>query len=63
MGLNLKTYKVLSFDIYGTLIDWESVIFQQLLPFLHRVLFSQFKKSVSEREFFLSAYNTLELEI
>ena len=34
--LDLKKFRVLTFDCYGTLIDWESGILQALLPVLFR---------------------------
>ncbi|RDW85931.1 hypothetical protein BP5796_04256 [Coleophoma crateriformis] len=34
MPLDLTEYKVLSFDIYGTLINWEKGIYEQLLELL-----------------------------
>ena len=34
---SLTSFKVLSFDCYGTLIDWESGIFRQLRPLLDRL--------------------------
>jgi 2-haloalkanoic acid dehalogenase type II len=32
----LSEYKALSFDCYGTLIDWETGIYRQLIPLLER---------------------------
>ena len=34
MRLQLSDYKVLTFDCYGTLIDWESGIWDALQPLL-----------------------------
>ncbi len=34
--LELKKFRVLTFDCYGTLVDWESGILQALLPILFR---------------------------
>jgi len=34
--LDLKKFRVLTFDCYGTLIDWESGILQAILPILFR---------------------------
>jgi 2-haloalkanoic acid dehalogenase type II len=34
--MNLSDFKVLSFDCYGTLIDWESGILTALRPLVHR---------------------------
>jgi len=33
---NLAEFKVLSFDCYGTLIDWETGILETLAPWLER---------------------------
>ena len=66
MGFDLTHYKVLSFDIYATLIDWEPAIFQQLLPLLHRLPPTHPQRHASEAEqgkYLLGAYNALELEI
>lgn len=35
--MNLRDYKVLTFDCYGTLIDWESGIYTALQPLLEKV--------------------------
>ncbi|CZT09312.1 related to hydrolase (HAD superfamily) [Rhynchosporium agropyri] len=37
MAFNPTEYKVLSFDIYGTLIDWELGIYQGLQPLLSKL--------------------------
>ena len=37
MNYDLTRTKVLSFDVYATLIDWEAGIFQQLSPLLGRL--------------------------
>ncbi len=34
--MNLSSIRALSFDCYGTLIDWETGIFEAMLPWLHR---------------------------
>ena len=34
---NLKDFKLLSFDVYGTLVDWESGIYNELGPLLERL--------------------------
>jgi 2-haloalkanoic acid dehalogenase type II len=36
-SFDLTSYKALSFDIYATLIDWETGILSQLLPLLSRL--------------------------
>ncbi|KAL7931463.1 HAD-like domain-containing protein [Trichoderma chlorosporum] len=36
-SFDLTSYKALSFDIYATLIDWESGIFSQLFPLLEKL--------------------------
>lgn len=66
MGFDFTNYKVLSFDIYATLIDWESAIFNELLPLLHRLPPTQPQRHASEleqRKYLLGAFNALELEI
>ena len=35
--MKLTEYKVLSFDCYGTLIDWESGILENLWPLIHKL--------------------------
>ncbi|KAN0108167.1 S-2-haloacid dehalogenase [Hyaloscypha variabilis] len=37
MAFDPTSYKLLSFDIYGTLIDWETGIYTSLLPLLTRL--------------------------
>ena len=34
--MKLTDFRVLTFDCYGTLIDWESGIYTGLLPLLHK---------------------------
>src|SRR5665811_1730058 len=34
--MNLSNFKVMSFDCYGTLVDWESGILTALRPLAHR---------------------------
>lgn len=54
--LDLNAYKVLSFDCYGTLIDWESGILAALKPLL-------FRHSISARDGeLLRMYGELERE-
>ena len=35
--MRLSDFKVLTFDCYGTLIDWESGIFEALKPLTSRI--------------------------
>jgi 2-haloalkanoic acid dehalogenase type II len=61
-------YKLLSFDIYGTLIDWESGIFEALLPLLSKLSENDPRHpsqntAEKNRSFILSEYTTLELAI
>jgi 2-haloalkanoic acid dehalogenase type II len=37
MVLDLTDYKLLSFDIYATLIDWETGIYDALMPLIYRL--------------------------
>jgi 2-haloacid dehalogenase len=57
LGVDFATHEVLSFDCYGTLIDWESGIADALLPILatHGVQM--------QREKWLTTYARLESEI
>ncbi|KAE8440460.1 hypothetical protein EG329_007592 [Mollisiaceae sp. DMI_Dod_QoI] len=68
MVLNPKDFKVLSFDIYGTLINWESGIFEALLTLASKLPASDshHPSNNSEREnriFLLTAYTNLEQAI
>lgn len=66
MGFDLTHYKVLSFDIYATLIDWEPAIFQDLLPLLHRLPPThpqRHSSDLEQRKFLLGACSALEGEI
>ncbi|KAH8587131.1 S-2-haloacid dehalogenase [Bisporella sp. PMI_857] len=68
MAFDLKAFKVLSFDIYGTLIDWETGIYDALLPILHKLPLEHPNHPsqnvpVQTRKFLLSAYTKLELTI
>lgn len=68
MVLNPKDFKVLSFDIYGTLIDWESGIFNALLPLAFKLptSSSHHPSNNTEREtrvFLLTEYTNLEKAI
>ncbi|KUJ13942.1 S-2-haloacid dehalogenase [Mollisia scopiformis] len=68
MVLNPRAFKVLSFDIYGTLIDWETGIFEALLPLASKLPSSnpRHPSNISEREnriFLLTEYTNLEKAI
>ena len=68
MVFNPKEFKVLGFDIYGTLIDWETGIYEGLLPLLSKLPTSDphhpSNKSPSEiKAWILSAYTRHELSI
>jgi 2-haloalkanoic acid dehalogenase type II len=68
MSFNPTDYKVLSFDIYGTLIDWESGIYSALLPLLSSLPATHTRHPshhtpAHTRAFILTAYTQLELEI
>lgn len=54
--LDLSRYRVLTFDCYGTLVDWETGIFSALRPILVR-----HQESISDEEL-LKLYGDLELE-
>jgi len=66
MSFQPTEYKLLSFDIYGTLIDWESGIFEALLPLLSKLPESSLhhparNSSSQNRSFILTEYTNLEL--
>jgi 2-haloalkanoic acid dehalogenase type II len=68
MVFSPKEFKVLGFDIYGTLIDWETGIYEGLLPLLSKLPHSDphhpSNKSPSEiKAWILSAYTQHELSI
>jgi 2-haloalkanoic acid dehalogenase type II len=68
MVFSPKEFKVLGFDIYGTLIDWETGIYEGLLPLLSKLPHSDphhpSNKSPSEiKAWILSAYTQNELSI
>ncbi|EHL01070.1 HAD-like protein [Glarea lozoyensis ATCC 20868] len=68
MSLEPKSYKVLSFDIYGTLIDWETGLYTSLLPLLEKLSTSSphhpSKHTAQEiRRYILSRYTYLELSV
>lgn len=68
MSFQPKNYKILSFDIFGTLIDWESGINDALLPLISKLPASSphhlSKNDASTtRRFILSAYTDLELSV
>ena len=56
MAFRLKDYKVLTFDCYGTLIDWESGIWDAMQPLLMA------NRSAITREQGLRAFATFETE-
>lgn len=54
---SFKPFKLLSFDVYGTLIDWESGLYAAAQPLLTH--YSPTTNTLS-REEFINLYNTLE---
>lgn len=68
MSFHSKNYKILSFDIFGTLIDWESGINEALLPLLAKLPASSphhpsRTDASTTRKFILSSYTDLELAV
>lgn len=68
MAFDLTSYKLLSFDIYGTLVDWESGIYTSLLPLIQRLpTSSPYHPSNNiasqNRHFLLTEYTKLEQSI
>ncbi|TVY45729.1 hypothetical protein LSUB1_G000393 [Lachnellula subtilissima] len=68
MVFNPTEYKLLSFDIYGTLIDWESGIFESLLPLLSKLPQNDphhpdQNASAVNRSFILTEFTNFELAI
>jgi 2-haloalkanoic acid dehalogenase type II len=69
MTFDLTKYKLLSFDIYATLIDWESGIYQALQPLIERIPAdspyhpSAFPSPSAHRAAVLRAYRTHEHEL
>lgn len=68
MVFNPKDFKVLSFDIYGTLIDWETGIFTSLLPLAFKLQTSDKHHPSNNtdqetRIFLLTEYTNLEKAI
>lgn len=55
--MDLRAKRVLSFDCYGTLIDWETGIWQALQPLLRTA------RHVPHREDALAAFATIEPEV
>ncbi len=47
--MNLTDFKILTFDTYGTLIDWESGIYQALQPLLDKLPIKLARDEVLER--------------
>jgi len=68
MTFDPTSYKLLSFDIYGTLIDWETGIYTSLLPLLSRLPVSSphhpnTHNLIQTRNFILTEYTKLEQSI
>jgi 2-haloalkanoic acid dehalogenase type II len=68
MAFDPTSYKLLSFDIYGTLIDWETGIYSALLPLLSRLPTSSphhpsTNTASQTRHFLLTEYTKLEQAI
>jgi 2-haloalkanoic acid dehalogenase type II len=68
MDFDPTSYKLLSFDIYGTLIDWEEGIYASLLPLISKLPSSSphhpSNNTTSQtRHFLLSEYTKLEQSI
>ncbi|KAI9677034.1 MAG: hypothetical protein M1817_006873 [Caeruleum heppii] len=57
---HLRDYRLLSFDVYGTLIDWESGIYTALLPLIDR---SSSGHSLAERANVLQIFTNHERNI
>ena len=47
--LNLRQFKVLTFDCYGTLVDWEAGILSGMRPLLERHGIEQTDEEILER--------------
>ncbi|KAL3453180.1 HAD-like domain-containing protein [Aspergillus insuetus] len=56
---SLKSYKLLTFDVYGTLVDWEGGIISALQPALSKPQSPSQQKTFTKEEL-LHAYHTLE---
>ncbi|PMD56773.1 S-2-haloacid dehalogenase [Hyaloscypha bicolor E] len=68
MAFDPTSYKLLSFDIYGTLIDWETGIYTSLLPLLSRLPpssphYPSTNTAPQIRHFLLTEYAKLEQSI
>jgi len=68
MAFDPTSFKVLSFDIYGTLIDWETGIYTSLLPLISKLAISSIhhpsnSTETQNRSFILGEYTKLELAI
>lgn len=68
MAFDPTSYKLLSFDIYGTLINWEEGIYNSLLPLLSRLPSTSphhpsHNTPAQTRHFLLSEYTKLEQSI
>lgn len=63
MAFDLTDYKLLSFDIYGTLIDWETGICDALMPLInHLPADSRYRGNTPDetRKLILRAFSSLE---
>lgn len=63
MVLDLTDYKLLSFDIYGTLIDWETGLYDALMPLVDQLpTNSQYRGESTEetRKLVLQAFSSHE---
>ena len=58
---NLHDFKLLSFDVYGTLVDWESGIYDELQPLLERLASDHYLKH--DRNETIKAFNTEEVAL
>ncbi|KAK3166812.1 hypothetical protein OEA41_009937 [Lepraria neglecta] len=57
----LSDFKLLSFDCFGTLVDWESGIYEELKPLLARLPPSNPLKN--NKDLAVNAYNDLEVSL
>ncbi|KAI0088417.1 HAD-like domain-containing protein [Irpex rosettiformis] len=57
-NLDLRKFKALIFDCYGTLVDWEEGIYQAIQPMIQRV-----KPPISSREDVLLAFTNVEKDL
>ena len=61
MTIDFKSYKVLTFDIYGTLIDWESGIYNLLCPLLAKA--SKTQSDLNDRAAVLHTFTKYERSV